>query len=204
MPWSAKRSVSPSARAVAVSVEGGVRVELPGEVERGEPGRGGDRVPGQRPGLVHGPDGRELLHHVAPAAERGAREPAADDLAEDRQVGRDAVHALRAAERDPEPGDHLVEHQQRPRLRTPVAEALEEPRLGRHDAHVGGDGLDDRRGDPVAHARRTPGRPRARSLNGTVSVSRAAPSVTPGDPGRPSVATPLPAPFASSASEWPW
>ena len=43
----------------------------------------------------------------------------------------------------------------------------------------------------------------SRSLYGTTSVSRAAPSVTPGVPGMPSVATPLPA-FASSASECPW
>ena len=42
------------------------------------------------------------------------------------------------------------------------------------------------------------------SLKGTVSVSRAAPSVTPSEPGIPKVATPLPAPFASSASECPW
>jgi hypothetical protein len=42
------------------------------------------------------------------------------------------------------------------------------------------------------------------SLNGAVTVSRAAPSVTPGDPGIPNVATPLPAPLASSASECPW
>ena len=40
-----------------------------------------------------------------------------------------------------------------------------------------------------------------RSLNGAVIVSLAAPSVTPGDPGMPSVATPEPAPFASNASE---
>jgi hypothetical protein len=42
------------------------------------------------------------------------------------------------------------------------------------------------------------------SLKGTVSVSRAAPSVTPGEPGMPNVAMPLPAPFASNASECPW
>jgi hypothetical protein len=41
-------------------------------------------------------------------------------------------------------------------------------------------------------------------LYGAVSVSRAEPSVTPGEPGIPSVATPDPAPFASSGSEWPW
>ena len=39
------------------------------------------------------------------------------------------------------------------------------------------------------------------SLNGAVIVSLADPSVTPGEPGMPNVATPEPAPFASNASE---
>jgi hypothetical protein len=41
------------------------------------------------------------------------------------------------------------------------------------------------------------------SLKGTTTVSATVPSVTPADPGRPSVATPLPA-ATSSASTWPW
>ena len=41
------------------------------------------------------------------------------------------------------------------------------------------------------------------SLNGNVNVCRATDSGTPGEFGKPSVKTPLPA-FASSASEWPW
>ncbi len=44
----------------------------------------------------------------------------------------------------------------------------------------------------------------ARSLKGAITVSCAAPAVTPGVPGIPNVATPLPAPRASSASECPW
>ena len=43
-----------------------------------------------------------------------------------------------------------------------------------------------------------------RSLKGAVSVSLAEPSVTPGEPGIPKVATPEPAPFASKPSECPW
>ena len=42
------------------------------------------------------------------------------------------------------------------------------------------------------------------SLYGAVRVSCAAPSVTPGEPGRPSVASPDPPPLANSASECPW
>ena len=41
------------------------------------------------------------------------------------------------------------------------------------------------------------------SLYATVNVSRAVPSVTPAESGRPSVATPDPA-FTSNASAWPW
>ena len=51
------------------------------------------------------------------AAEGRERQAAADDLAEDRQVGRDAVALLRAAARDAEAGDHLVEDEQRARRR---------------------------------------------------------------------------------------
>ena len=49
----------------------------------------------------------------AVAADRGEREAAADDLAEHREVGRDAVAALRAGGTEPEAGDHLVADQER-------------------------------------------------------------------------------------------
>ena len=41
------------------------------------------------------------------------------------------------------------------------------------------------------------------TLYGATTVSATAPAGTPADPGRPSVATPLPPP-ASRPSEWPW
>ena len=80
------------------------------------------------------------------------------------------------------------------------AEPFEEARLRRHDPHVRGDRLDDDDGDS---------RPRSREdrpdgvqvVERRVIVSLAAPSVTPGEPGMPNVATPEPAPFASNASE---
>ncbi len=76
---------------------------------------GGDRerVARQRPGLVDVARGRDPLHQLAPAAVRRRGQPAADDLAEDRQVGEHAVQLLGAAARDAEAGDHLVEDQQR-------------------------------------------------------------------------------------------
>src|SRR5262249_17978997 len=42
--------------------------------EDGQPGRGRERVPGERAGLVDLAGGRELLHQVRPAAESGQRQ----------------------------------------------------------------------------------------------------------------------------------
>ena len=142
----ASRSIDGRWRARAEQLDVHVGVEL---VERGEPGRRGQRVAGQRAGVEHRAERRQRLHDVAPAADGADRQAAADDLAERREVGRDVVLRLRAAGVEPEPGDHLVEDQQRA---DPVAlgpQALEEPGLRGDDAHVGGDRLDDHGGDVV-------------------------------------------------------
>ena len=99
--------------------------------QHGEPGRGRQRVPGQRPGLVHVADGGEALHHVRPAAERRERKSAADDLPEDGQIRRHAVALLGTAARDAEAGDHLVEDEERARR---VAEHDAGPRGSRAPA----------------------------------------------------------------------
>ena len=57
------------------------------------------------------------------------------------------VSLLRAAAGDPEPGDHLVEDQERAVLVAEQSEPFEVPVVGRHDAHVRGDRLDDERRD---------------------------------------------------------
>ena len=49
--------------------------------QRGQAGGAGERVPGQRAGLVDRSGRRELRHDVGPAAERGRRQPTAHDLA---------------------------------------------------------------------------------------------------------------------------
>src|ERR1700712_4038530 len=50
------------------------RVDLVGaQPQRAEPGGDGDRVPGQRAGLVDRPGRGQLLHHVGPPAERRGR-----------------------------------------------------------------------------------------------------------------------------------
>ena len=69
-----------------------VRVDVVGgEPQGGEAGGRGDRVPRQRAGLVDGALGREVRHHVGPAAERRGREAAAHHLAEGHQVGAPAL-----------------------------------------------------------------------------------------------------------------
>ena len=112
-----ERGLEPRRQRSPPCVEPRVRVEATRQVQGRDAGGDGDGVPAQGPGLVDGPDRRELLHQVAPAAERGAGEAAAHHLAERRQVGRDAAAGLRAAVADPEPGDDLVEDQQRVRAR---------------------------------------------------------------------------------------
>jgi hypothetical protein len=62
-----------------------------------------------------------VRHDVGPAAEGRRRQPAAHDLAEGEQVGRDAVEAVPAGAGDAEAGHHLVEDEQRA---VPLAEAL--------------------------------------------------------------------------------
>jgi hypothetical protein len=127
-------------------VDGGI-TQAPEDDERR---RGGERVPGQRAGLVDGARGRELVHELGGPAERRERQPAARDLAQDRQVGPDAVQLLRAAPGNAEAGDHLVEDEQGAGGGAERAQRLEEAGLRRDDAHVPGHGLDDDRRELVA------------------------------------------------------
>ena len=111
---------------------------------------GGERISGQGPGLVHVPARCEAIHDLGSAAERGQRQPAADDLPEDGEVRHDAEQFLRAASGNAEAGDDLVEHEQRSRCVAEAAKRLEEAGLGRDDAHVPRNGLDDDRGEALA------------------------------------------------------
>src|SRR3546814_8016826 len=97
------------------------------------------RSAAERTGLVDRPARCDLLHQFAAAAVGAHRHAAADDLAEGRQVGRDAIARLRAAERDAEAGHHLVEDQQRAVPRAQVAQVLQEAFARRQEigsAHV--------------------------------------------------------------------
>ena len=79
------------------------------------------------------------------------------------EIGRDAEARLRAAERDAEAGDHLVEDQQRAVAIAQRAQPAQEALGRKHQTHVPGDRLDDDRGDLAAALRRTAlRRPRGR------------------------------------------
>ena len=116
LPACCRRCATPSAASArgrqAAELGGGlvdVGVDLVGgSAQRREPGRGGERVPRQRAGLVDGTDGCQPGHHVGAAAERRGREAAAHHLAERHQVGAHAVEAEPAGAAHPEAGHHLV------------------------------------------------------------------------------------------------
>ena len=79
--------------------------------ESRQAGGDGERVARQRSRLVHGAERRHLSHELSRAAVRADRQPAADDLAEAREVGADAVERLGPAVRHAETRDDLVEDQ---------------------------------------------------------------------------------------------
>ena len=167
-----------------------------------EPGRGGERVPRERARLVDVTRGRNSRHDVRSAAESGQRQAAADDLPQHGEVGQDAEPLLRAAAGDPEAGDHLVEDEERAGVVARRPQRLQEPRLGRNDAHVSRHWLDHDRGEALAV-------PLDGRGDGAVVVVGADDRVGgrasrhAGQAGMPSVANPEPA-SASSASAWPW
>ena len=77
-----------------------------------QPGGHRDRISGQRSRLVDRAVRRNAVHDVGAATKCRRRHAAADDLAERRQVRRDAVDRLRTAESDAKPGHDLVKYQQ--------------------------------------------------------------------------------------------
>mmetsp|Transcript_9625 Transcript_9625/g.22391 ORF Transcript_9625/g.22391 Transcript_9625/m.22391 type:complete len:286 (+) Transcript_9625:1897-2754(+) len=96
-----------------------------------------------------------MLHDLAPGAEGRQRHAAADDLAKDGDVRREAgdqrgVMALGRGQADAEAGHHLVQHQQRAMLCAQPAQGRHEGHGGAHEVHVAGDGLDDDAGQLLA------------------------------------------------------
>ena len=123
------------------------------ELQRRQARRHRERVSRQRAGLIHRPQGCELFHDLASAAERAERQAAADHLAERRQVRPDAVMRLGAAERDAKSGHHLIEYEQRAMARAVLAQRFEKARRRQNEVHVAGHRLDDHGGDLRSLAR---------------------------------------------------
>ena len=161
-------------------------------LEAPEPGRHRERIAGQRAGLIDGPVRRDQVHQIRPPAVRAHRQPAADDLAEARQVRADAERVACAPPgADAEARDHLVEDQHdRRRASHRFAQALQEAVGAAARPHVAGDRLDDDRGDLVPGARSKSRSHRVEVVvAATSSVSAPAARVTPGLVGTPSVSS---------------
>ena len=102
--------------------------------------------PDSVPAWYTGPSGASSSMIAARPPTAASGRPPPIDLAEDREVGRDAEAALRAAEADAEAGDHLVEHEQRAVRGAALAQRRRgSRRRGGDEAHVGGDRLDEDR-----------------------------------------------------------
>src|SRR5262249_49817773 len=132
---------------------GAERIEAPIDVavaqarQGRQPGGDRERVARQGAGLIDGAERRHVAHELARSPVGADGQPTADDFAQTRDVRAYAVELLRAAERDAEPGDDLVEDQYGIVRTRNLAQAFEESRARRHDAHVAGYGLDDDRRD---------------------------------------------------------
>src|SRR5436309_710241 len=87
-------------------------------------------------------------HRVLGAADRAAREPAAERLRQTHDVGHDVEGLHGPAPRDREPGLHLVEGEERPVRVTDLPEPREVARIRQDYAAVRHHGLHDHPGDP--------------------------------------------------------
>ena len=82
------------------------------------------RIARQRPRLINRPTRRQQLHDIRATAKCADRQPAADNLAERRQVSADAVQFLRPTARHAKPADHFIKNQQRPVVLRQFAQLL--------------------------------------------------------------------------------
>ena len=119
------------------------------QVDGGNAGRHGDRVARQRARLVDIAQRCKALHDAGRAGHGADRHAATNDLAEGRQVRRDATPALRTRQRHTKARHHLVEDQHGAVLGAQLAQPFQEAELRHHHVHVAGDGLDDQAGHVI-------------------------------------------------------
>ena len=86
-------------------------VITPNKIKCRDPGAHRQWITRERPGLVHGPQGRDQLHDLPFAAIRADWETAADHFAQSCQIGLDAIESLRAAFVDAEACHHFIKDQ---------------------------------------------------------------------------------------------
>ncbi len=182
---------------LGVAVQCGVDLGVGGTQAR-EAGGDGDGITGQGAGLVDRSARGEMGHDVGATTEGRGGQTTAHDLAEGHQVSGDPVDAVPAGRARAEAGHHLVHDQQRAVLTGEVAQALVEAGHRGDGAHVAGGGLGDDRSD-LAGVRLEGGTHGGEVVVGDDDGVARLGAVTPGEVGRPKVATPEPA-SASSAS----
>jgi hypothetical protein len=140
----------PGRRAVGKALETLVGALLAQDLQRRDPSGHGQRVAGERARLVGRSERCHRLHDLAPTAESADGQTAADDFAQTRQIGKDAVPLLGAAPGDPEASDDLVEDEDRAVVAAEPAQTFEEAGARWYDAHVASHRLDDHTGDFLA------------------------------------------------------
>ena len=192
-PASRAAASSPSHSSVRRALERRVEARRLDQLERREPGGHRDRIAAQRAGLVDRAARRDLLHQVAASAVGADRHAAADDLAERRQVRRDAVAA--PARRRARRGIRSS-----PRRRSAARRAACTARADAADSRrAAGCSSCCRRSARRSgrrcrrRLRRTVACAASKSLYGSVSVRSASAFGTPGEFGTPSVSAPEPA-----------
>ena len=129
------------------------RPALGDDLQRGEPGRGRQRIGVEGPLLQNAFEAVLVqltfegldLQDVALADDRATRQAAGHDLGQGSDVGRDAIDLLGAARAVAEAGDHLVEDQHHAALGGERAQVTQKRHAGGDDAVGSAAGLDDDR-----------------------------------------------------------
>ena len=180
-PCRVPASTMPARSRAPMRAQAVVDARLRQHVERRAAGRRAHRIAVQRVGRPDDVGARarprvEHRHHVGAAGDRRQRKAAAHRLAVAREVGHDAVVLLRAAPRDAEAGDDLVEDEHDA---VPARHLAHAPRGSRARAAA-----------RAAAARRSPRRARARGARSSrpraaVSLNGATSTVSPACGGTP-------------------
>ena len=106
--------------------------------------------PGKRPGLIHRAQGRHHVHDVGRSAIRANRQSTADDLSKRRQVGKNSISFLSAAESQPKSGHHFVKNEQGLVAQRDLAQGIQIEGRRRDASHVAHHRLHDHAGNLVA------------------------------------------------------